>query len=199
MQYFGLLDYSGAVSLPVLDTFLRDSTGLLECRLVNGCFHAKVIWWQEFGAYIGSANLTAAAWSKNVECGLFFVDEELELHGIGAQLEAMFTYLQKVSLPLSRETYEKLARLARVRTETREAEVEVQREFDALFGNHLNHSGLSFIPAKSERVSRAQEFFIKESRRARGRPLAGRSRGHRHSSGNCFLFPFSTFACVISD
>lgn len=162
LQYFGLLDHAGAVSLPVLDTFLHDGTGRLECRLVNGHFHAKVIWWQGFGAYIGSANLTHAAWFTNVECGIFFTDDELELHGIGAQLESMFTYLQRNSLPLSRETYEKLSRLARDRSAAKEAESEIQKHFSALFGNQLVHSGLTYIPSRGERVSPAQEHFTKE-------------------------------------
>ncbi len=162
VQYFGLLDHTGAVSLPVLDTFLRDGTGRIECRLINGHFHAKVIWWKGFGAYIGSANLTHAAWSKNVECGIFFTDDELDLHGVGAQLDAMFTYLLKNSLPLSRETYEKLSRLARDRLAAREEESEIQKHFGALFGNQLFHSGLAYIPAKGERIGRAQEQFTKE-------------------------------------
>jgi len=39
--------------------------------------HAKVIWWREYGLYIGSANLTASAWYKNVEAGCFFPESEI--------------------------------------------------------------------------------------------------------------------------
>jgi hypothetical protein len=162
LQYFGLLDHTAAVSLPVLEKFLRDGSGRFECRLVNGHFHAKVIWWQGYGAYIGSANLTHAAWSKNVECGVFFTDDELVLHGIGEQLEALFSYLQEHSLPLSHESYEKLSRLARERSATREAEREIERRFQALFGIYPVNPALTFIPGKGERVSRAQEQFVKE-------------------------------------
>jgi hypothetical protein len=63
----------------------------------------------------------------------------LDLHGISAQLEGMFAYLQKKSLPLSRETYEKLSRLSRDRLAARDAESEVQQHFDSLFGNQLVH------------------------------------------------------------
>lgn len=162
VQYFGLLDHTGAVSLPVLDIFLRDGTGRLECRLVNGHFHAKVIWWQGFGAYIGSANFTHAAWSKNVECGIFFADDELELHGVGAQLDAMFSYLVDNSLPLSRETYEKLSGLSRNRLAVKREESEIRKYFDELFGNQLVHTGLTYIRARGERMGRAQEKFTKE-------------------------------------
>ena len=32
-----------------------------EARLVKGNFHAKVIWWRGFGAYVGSATIDDAS------------------------------------------------------------------------------------------------------------------------------------------
>jgi hypothetical protein len=163
LQFYGLLDESVPVSLRVLELFLKDQSGRMSCRLVNGHFHAKVIWWHGVGAYIGSANLSHAAWYTNVECGLFLSDDELAAHGVGEQIEALFSYLHQVSLPLSQETYEKLSRLSNERDSTTAAvEQDIGKRFHALFGNQLPHAGLTVIPAKGQKTSRAQEQFVKE-------------------------------------
>lgn len=39
--------------------------------------HAKVIWWRGYGVYVGSANLTSAAWYNNIEAGVFFSESEI--------------------------------------------------------------------------------------------------------------------------
>ena len=163
LQFYGLLDQSIAVSLRVLEFFLNDQSGRMRCRLVNGHFHAKVVWWHGIGAYIGSANLTHAAWYTNVECGLFLTEEDLATHGVGEQLEVLFSYLQQCSLPLSRETYEKLSRLAQERQAgTGQAEQELGRQFQKLFGDHLPHAGLTVMAVKGQKRSRAQEDFVRE-------------------------------------
>jgi hypothetical protein len=163
LQFYGLLDQTIAVSLPVLDLFLKDKSGRMECRLINGHFHSKVIWWHGYGAYIGSANLTHAAWYKNVECGIFFTEEELYIYSLGQQLEEMFSYLHRVSLPLTEETYSKLSQLLKQRqADVTVAEREIQDKFSKLFENHLPHAGPTVILAKGQGLSRAQIVFVKE-------------------------------------
>jgi len=163
LRFYGLLDQSVAVSLLVLELFLKDKSGRMHCRLVKGHFHSKVIWWHGFGAYIGSANLTDAAWYKNVECGLFLTEDELATHGVGKQLEALFLHLDNNSLALSQETYEKLSRLSEERQSgIAAAEQVIGRQFDALFGTHPPHLGLTVVPAKGQKTSRKQEAFVKE-------------------------------------
>src|SRR6056297_1813180 len=68
LKFYGRLDDGVAVSTSILSSFLSRKSARFQCRLVQH-HHAKVIWWREYGLYIGSANLTASAWYKNVEAG----------------------------------------------------------------------------------------------------------------------------------
>jgi hypothetical protein len=112
LLFYGLLDESGAVSPTLLATLLAQGQSKVECRLVRGNFHPKVIWWHGFGAYIGSANLTHAAWFHNVEAGVFLDEEELQSTGLADQLDGLFDYLANNSVALTQETVTKLERLA---------------------------------------------------------------------------------------
>ena len=60
LRFWGRFDQGVPVSLPVLRWFLDKKSPNYLCMLVRH-HHAKVIWWEGFGAYIGSANLTDAA------------------------------------------------------------------------------------------------------------------------------------------
>src|SRR5262245_60663222 len=77
LTYYGRLDDTVPVSVPILTGFLKRKSARYICRLVQH-HHAKVIWWRGVGAYIGSANLTSSAWYKNIEAGCFFPDEEID-------------------------------------------------------------------------------------------------------------------------
>ena len=144
LDFYGLLDKDEAVAIPLLETFLSDGPLVVNCRLVKGHFHSKIIWWHGYGAYIGSANLTHNAWFSNVETGVFF--EESELFGeIGLHLEQQFQYLNDHSSPLSSE----LVRALKTGKSMREA---VQREsnkasdqFDAATKDIPGHAGLTTV------------------------------------------------------
>lgn len=42
--------------------------------------HAKVLFFENYGAYVGSANLTKRAWLNNVECGNWYNKKDLKKH-----------------------------------------------------------------------------------------------------------------------
>src|SRR4051794_2974720 len=48
-------DSSIPVSIPILENFLLRRSPNFVCKLVADIFHPKVIWWEGFGAYVGSA------------------------------------------------------------------------------------------------------------------------------------------------
>lgn len=111
LVFYGLLDAEAAVSPLLLTDFLNQDPGKVECRLLKGNFHPKVIWWHGFGAYIGSANLTHAAWFHNVEAGIFLHEEELEATGVRNDLEILFEYIREKSIPLTQELLSHLGAL----------------------------------------------------------------------------------------
>lgn len=106
VTFYGRNDGSTPISTAVLDWFLRHKSPNLNCRLVPHWLHAKVIWWVDSGAYIGSANLTDRAWFKNYEAGLFLSHAELEQAGLTLELEAFFNALDARSSDLKTEDLE---------------------------------------------------------------------------------------------
>jgi hypothetical protein len=101
LKFYGRLDDSVAVSVPILEKFLNRSSPKFVCRLVK-FHHAKVIWWRGYGMYIGSANLSDRAWYKNVEAGCFFAKAEITPEMV-TDVQAMFAKLQEKSTPLNEE------------------------------------------------------------------------------------------------
>ena len=71
--------------------------------LVPDIFHAKVIWWKNYGVYVGSANLSDRAWHQNIEAGIFVDEEEAAESGLLELIEDFFDSLEDRSRPLTQE------------------------------------------------------------------------------------------------
>ena len=125
LRFWGRFDEGVPVSIPVLRNFLTRRAARYSCKLVR-CFHPKVIWWRGYGAYVGSANLTASAWYNNIEAGMFFTEEELDISGQALELEALFSKIDAAASPLTQELFDLLERrsleLQRRHREQREAD-----------------------------------------------------------------------------
>lgn len=122
LRFYGRLDDQVAVSVPVLESFLKCKSPNFVCRLVQH-HHAKVIWWRNVGLYIGSANLTDRAWYKNIEAGCFFRYEEIT-DEMADELLTFFSTLEKHSTPLTKELFDEMCRrdklLASVRPDAKD-------------------------------------------------------------------------------
>lgn len=101
LKFYGRLDDGVAVSTSILSSFLSRKSARFQCRLVQH-HHAKVIWWREYGLYIGSANLTQSAWYNNVEAGCFFPEAEIT-DEMAADILDLFEVLDRNSTPLTDE------------------------------------------------------------------------------------------------
>jgi hypothetical protein len=112
LKFYGRLDEGVAVKPSILSTFLARKSARFQCRLVQH-HHAKVIWWREYGLYIGSANLTANAWYKNVEAGCFFPESEITDEMAEDVLE-LFDVLDRHSTPLTEELLEAMQKRAKI-------------------------------------------------------------------------------------
>ena len=71
------------------------SADIPESSKLIPSLHAKVYWFLGFGAYIGSLNCTEYAFTKNIECGLWFPNHELKKQGIEKSLEDFFNSLEE--------------------------------------------------------------------------------------------------------
>ena len=71
--------------------------------MTQGYYHPKIIWFQGVGAYIGSANLTEGGYQSNVECGVWFTEEELARDNFDTELGAMMASIRERCVSISKE------------------------------------------------------------------------------------------------
>ncbi|MBV1900749.1 MAG: hypothetical protein KUG56_03650, partial [Kordiimonadaceae bacterium] len=102
LAFWGRFDDGMPIRLSVLNWFRSRSSLNIKCKLVRK-HHAKVIWWHGYGVYIGSANLTDAAWYHNFEAGIFLTEDDLDQQGMREDLQAFFRVLDQKSSPLTAE------------------------------------------------------------------------------------------------
>ncbi len=102
LRFWGRFDEGVPVSVPILRKFLQVASPNFECRLLRK-LHAKVIWWRGYGVYIGSSNLTSAAWYNNIEAGIFFSESEIAETEHASEIEDLFRTADRYSTPLTRE------------------------------------------------------------------------------------------------
>jgi HKD family nuclease len=130
LEFYGRNDHTVPVAPEVLKWFLDEKSPNLQCKLFRGFFHAKIIWWVESGAYIGSANLTDRAWTTNVEAGIFLTHEELIHAGLDIELDRYFNQVDERSAPLTYELYKEQLDLAKRRKDLELEDEKIRREFE---------------------------------------------------------------------
>ena len=143
LDFYGLLDEGGAVSVPLLQFMLKAGPLVFNPRLIKGHFHSKIIWWHGFGAYIGSANLTSNAWFTNVECGVFFEEAEILGQQLQTDLELQFAYLRKNSTPVTSELVKALDKLGAAERASYVAQQKLKDQFDDATKDIPPHAGLT--------------------------------------------------------
>jgi hypothetical protein len=110
-------DHTVPVQPRLLSQLLKNISNNIFCQLIPDVLHSKIIWWQGYGAYIGSANLTNRAWWTNIETGMFFNEEDLVSNNIIPQLETFFDEIRDLSesIPLSQDIIDEQKALLEMR------------------------------------------------------------------------------------
>jgi hypothetical protein len=159
--YYGRYDYTVPVSPEILKWFLDKNSPNLVCKLVPDILHAKVIWWEGAGAYIGSANLSDRAWVHNIEVGVFFSEDELEAQGLDLQLEKFFDQIEDASWELTDELYQEMKKQAQNRAaNVIKSDHESENEFNKS-RRIPKKDGLSTISSEKSESKRLNNF-VKE-------------------------------------
>jgi hypothetical protein len=162
VRFFGRWDAGFPVSAALLRWFIEKAPAHVQCFLVNGPYHPKVIWWRGFGAYIGSANLTKSGWERNVECGLYLSEDELYEHSIAPALETMFKEIAAASFRVGRDDLPDIERLAQRRSKLLAEMKAMEDEFHRLFGNRRPYRGPTYEARVGEGPSVAHVQFVDE-------------------------------------
>lgn len=161
ITFWGRYDSTVPVSTPILKRFLDKQSPNYECKLVPDIFHAKIIWWEDYGVYIGSANLTDRAWYNNIEAGIFITHEELLENNLLDELAGFFEDLDAFSTPLTDEIYNELCELEIKNRPFEQQENQKEDEFDKKrLIPKLNP--LTRIPDKKEKKDKRKNNFLKE-------------------------------------
>lgn len=83
--FYGRVDETEAIGYDLFKNILNYPY-LKECKAFYSAddskinLHAKVLFIESYGAYIGSANLTKRGWQQNVECGVWLQKKDLFKH-----------------------------------------------------------------------------------------------------------------------
>ena len=165
LKFFGRYDATVAVAPAVVEWFLKRSyTGKFECRLVPDFYHPKVIWWVGHGAYIGSANLTNRAWTKNIEVGIFLNHQEMQAEGLDVQLEELFSEIERRSHAVTPQYLNHLKVLVKSNKDFDRELVELKKKFASM---RFFPEGDSFVTmGKKSPAERKKERFQLERLRA---------------------------------
>lgn len=153
-------DHTVPVKPDLLRALLDNTRNNIFCYLVPDVLHSKLIWWKNYGIYVGSANLTDRAWVSNIEFGVFISEVELENNGGLGQVENFFEFLlscsevRPLTLELVREQ-ERLSALRAAKVNSLDEEARKQRSIGLW-------EGPTFAANARKAFDERREKFIKE-------------------------------------
>lgn len=153
-------DHTVPVKPALLTKLLKNIDKNVFCQLIPDVLHSKIIWWQGYGAYIGSANLTNRAWWSNIETGVFFTEEELLSNEVVPQLEFFFDELRDLdeSIPLTQEIIDEQIAILEIRKKSGEDNIEEKAKKSRkipIFGGVSDYT-------KDKTIDKKKESFRKE-------------------------------------
>jgi hypothetical protein len=160
LTYYGRYDETVPVSPEVLYWFLAQRSPALVCKLVPDILHAKVIWWEGVGVYIGSANLSDRAWYSNIEAGVFVEESDLDENGFRDELVNFFDVLETHAIQLDEGHYthlkqvrdERLKRLGPI-------EAALRTDFEEKRKSRIPRNDGLYAPVKRGADKRRAEFI----------------------------------------
>lgn len=161
-QVWSRHDESLPTSLPVLEWACRrmKANGNLTWRLVSSYYHPKVIWWHGYGVYIGSANLTDAAWNSNCEAGVVILEADLDEEELRQPLEDFFADVDSQSVALTDEVYLQAERLRDAHNEMEAIRRKIAAEFaETDAGKMLAKKSLADVTKKPAGDARKTRFL----------------------------------------
>lgn len=159
LTFYGRYDQSVPVHPAVVKWFLDNASPNYVCRMVPDILHAKVIWWVDVGAYIGSANLTDRAWNSNIEAGVFLTQDELEDMDMTHQLQQFFHVVDSRSHPVNDEFYKHLLELSMQRTGIDRAEHEFRKKAKRFFPEAASLNEVSSLSGSEKAYQRFEQAW----------------------------------------
>jgi hypothetical protein len=167
LNWWGLFDGKQSTRHDLIELALKNKN-IIHFHPIKQNFHSKMIYFENYGLYIGSANMTEKALKENIESGIFLSQIDLIENNLIRQIEEYFLFLEK--FPELTEDDIKLyinfinshPELKRINNED---EHKLENEFNQLF-LHLpyNDSAVSDEKDKLSTKNKAINEFTKEWR-----------------------------------
>lgn len=168
LEWWGLFNEGISTDLELIKKALN-SPYIIFYSFTNN-FHPKLIYFHGYGLFIGSHNMTRKAAFQNIECGVFFKEEELtpEQH---VQLSQYFAYLRDNSKKFIKEDLLRINEYVKKTEEFEKEHKKIQNEKKEIFNNCFPELN-AFVPKfklqyeKNIEVSEKQKEFSQEWRNA---------------------------------
>lgn len=165
--WWGLFDHKISTKPDLLEEALKYKY-LIKFFPIKQNFHAKIIYFENYGLYIGSSNMTRNALYNNIEAGVFFDSNDIAYFNILPKIEEYFNYLENkfpVLTDSDLNNYKNFLTNNEEIINNKEKE-NLKELFNKLFG-HLpyNDSAVVSTKDKKEYNSRYKNNFVSEWRK----------------------------------
>jgi len=164
LNLYALADGHGFPNISVVRKFVEGQRTAWRLYLTRGFFHPKIVWLRGVGAYIGSANLSDSAWYRNMECGVWLPQEDLDRLNWNEELAAMFGVIHEHCQEATKDDLGALEALDRRRERLRAAEAEFKKDADRLLGKLPGQNSPVDHTPRREPGGAARKTFITEWR-----------------------------------
>jgi len=98
LEWWGLFNSDVSTSIELIKTAIKSS--IVKFYPFANNFHPKVIYFENYGLYIGSINMTKNGLYNNVEAGVFIEENEISKE-MKNEVQSFFNFLREKSIPIS--------------------------------------------------------------------------------------------------
>ncbi|RYD02487.1 hypothetical protein N752_24470 [Desulforamulus aquiferis] len=167
LEWYGLFNYDEATKLELLGKALSNKQYIRFYPIVD-FFHPKVVYFENYGIYIGSANMTEKALYYNIEAGVFLTMEEIQRENYLPQILDYFNELKSLSTPMTDDDYEIYSQFIKHKKEIspqhNEMEENLKRKFRDRFPHYIKpkEGAKNFGKSKDNKQDVRKKAFIQE-------------------------------------
>ena len=163
LEWWGSFNSGISTSIDLIKKSL--SSGLITFYPFAEYFHPKVIYFENYGIYIGSANMTDGGLSNNVEAGVFINKEEFD-SGMETEIGNFFSFLKDSSIPITTndvENFDKFVKqIHREKKEIEESGDRIKNIFKDMFKHFflLKPGVTDYENTKTDRKNNKKKEFL---------------------------------------
>ena len=142
LEWWGLFNDGISTDLEIIKKALNSP--YITFYSFTNYFHPKLIYFHGYGFYVGSHNMTVRAAKQNIECGVFFKEEEITAEQ-KVQLSNYFNYLRNNSKKFIKEDLSRINDFINKTAEIDKTTKKLKNERKEIFDNCFPELN-SFVP-----------------------------------------------------